>query len=88
VGCALECRQIEFRDVEATVCRVAVRVDRLRLFLKDDAGTPFNSFRRVAAALAQRNEQLVFAMNAGMYRTDYSPVGLLVKDGQQMHRLN
>jgi uncharacterized protein YigE (DUF2233 family) len=27
-------------------------------------------------------------MNAGMYREDYSPVGLLVIDGRQIHRLN
>jgi uncharacterized protein YigE (DUF2233 family) len=42
----------------------------------------------VAESVSARNEQLVFAMNAGMYREDYSPVGLMVVNGQQIHRLN
>src|SRR6185503_12407931 len=57
-------------------------------FLKDESGAPFTSFHKVAQARAQHNEQLVFAMNAGMFREDYSPVGLLVTEGRQIHRLN
>jgi uncharacterized protein YigE (DUF2233 family) len=85
---AVACLEIQFRDARSTVCSVDIRTDRLQLFLTDESGAPFTSFRRVAQALAQRDEKLVFAMNAGMYRTDYSPVGLLVRDGHQMHRLN
>jgi uncharacterized protein YigE (DUF2233 family) len=88
IASAVECLEIQYRDTRSTVCRVDVRSEHLQLFLKDESGTPFTSFRRVAQALAQRNEQLIFAMNAGMYRTDYSPVGLLVRDGRQLHRLN
>jgi len=85
---AVECSEIEYQDVRSTVCTVDVRTERLRLFLKDDSGTPFTSFRKLAQALAQHKEQLVFAMNAGMYREDYTPVGLMVSDGRQVHRLN
>jgi len=88
IASALECSLIEFRDVRSTVCRVDIRTDRLQLFLSDPSGRPFNSFRKVAESLTRRNEQLVFAMNAGMYREDYSPVGLMVIDGHQVHRLN
>jgi uncharacterized protein YigE (DUF2233 family) len=58
------------------------------LFLNDESGKPFTSFRRVAPSLAAHDEQLAFAMNAGMYREDYSPVGLLVMTRHQVHRLN
>ena len=85
---ALECGEVVFRDTRSTVCRVAIRTDRLQLFLTDPSGRPFNSFQKVAEALRARNEQLMFAMNAGMYREDYSPVGLMVIDGHQVHRLN
>jgi len=85
---ALECSEVAFRDVRSTVCRVDIRTDRLQLFLADSSGRPFNSFRKVAESVSARNEQLVFAMNAGMYREDYSPVGLMVANGQQIHRLN
>jgi len=67
---------------------VNVRTEHLQLFLKDEAGKPFNTFERLAQSTSTRNEQLVFAMNAGMYREDYTPVGLMIKDGQQIHRLN
>src|SRR5689334_1870342 len=88
VAPALTCSQMKFRDTPATVCEVTIGSDRLQLFLKDTAGMPFTSFRRLDQALAARGEQLTFAMNAGMYREDYSPLGLLVTDGRQLHQLN
>ena len=88
IAAALECSEVVFRDIRSTVCRVDIRTDRLQLFLADPSGRPYNSFRKVAESVSARKEQLVFAMNAGMYREDYSPVGLMVADGQQIHRLN
>jgi uncharacterized protein YigE (DUF2233 family) len=85
---AVECSEVQFQTARSTVCRVDLRTDRLQLFLNDKSGKPLTSFRRVVDSLAVRNEQLAFAMNAGMYREDYSPLGLLVMDGQQVHRLN
>jgi uncharacterized protein YigE (DUF2233 family) len=88
IAAALECSEVVFQDIRSTVCRVDIRTDRLQLFLADPSGRPYNSFRKVAESVSARKEQLVFAMNAGMYREDYSPVGLMVADGQQIHRLN
>jgi uncharacterized protein YigE (DUF2233 family) len=79
---------VKFQDTRATVCQVSIGSDNLQLFLKDDSGAPYTSFRRLAQALASQGERLTFAMNAGMYREDYTPVGLLVSDGRQLHRLN
>jgi uncharacterized protein YigE (DUF2233 family) len=85
---AVECSELQFRGTRCTVCRVDLHTDRLQLFQNDATGKPFTSFRRLAESLAGRNEQLAFAMNAGMYREDYSPLGLLVINGQQIHRIN
>jgi uncharacterized protein YigE (DUF2233 family) len=85
---AVDCSVVQFRGTRATVCRVDLNAERLQLFLYDAAGKPFNSFQRLSQSLATRGEQLTFAMNAGMYREDYSPVGLMVTDGRQVHRLN
>jgi uncharacterized protein YigE (DUF2233 family) len=85
---ALVCSEVVFRDTRSTVCRLDIRTDRLQLFLTDPSGRPFNSFQKVAASVARRNAQLVFAMNAGMFQEDYSPLGLMVIDGHQVHRLN
>jgi uncharacterized protein YigE (DUF2233 family) len=64
------------------------RRDHIEIFLRDDSGRAFNTFDRLAAWLAGRNRRLRFAMNAGMYQTDFSPVGLLVRDGRRLSRLN
>jgi uncharacterized protein YigE (DUF2233 family) len=71
-----------------TTVRVDVRTSRLELFLRDEKGRTFNRFDRLAAWLAGRNLQLSFAMNAGMYHPDFSPVGLLVEDGREISPLN
>uniref|UniRef100_C5CWT4 Periplasmic protein-like protein n=1 Tax=Variovorax paradoxus (strain S110) TaxID=543728 RepID=C5CWT4_VARPS len=71
-----------------TVVKIDVRRERLELFLHDDSGAPFKRFDRLEAWLAARNRQLVFAMNAGMYHADFSPVGLLVQEGREEAPLN
>jgi len=79
------------RDVAAsrfTTIRVDVRRERIELFLRDDAGRTFKRFDQLKSWLASRNERLRFAMNAGMFEPDLSPVGLLVQAGQEVSPLN
>lgn len=71
-----------------TTVRVDVRTDRLELFLRDETGRTFNRFDHLAAWLTGRNQHLRFAINAGMYKPDFSPVGLLVQDGREISPLN
>jgi uncharacterized protein YigE (DUF2233 family) len=71
-----------------TTIRVDVRTERIELFLRDDAGDPFKRFDRLKSWLASRNKRLRFAMNAGMFQPDLSPVGLLVQNGQEVSPLN
>lgn len=71
-----------------TTIRIDVRTHRLELFLRDEKGRTFNRFDHLAAWLKDRNRHLRFAMNAGMYRPDFSPVGLLVADGRELSPLN
>jgi uncharacterized protein YigE (DUF2233 family) len=71
-----------------TAIRVDTRTQRVELFLRDDAGRTFNRFERLRTWLAGRDERLLFAMNAGMFHPDLSPVGLLVQDGRQVSPLN
>lgn len=71
-----------------TVVRVDLRTEKLALFLDDDTGTPFKRFDRLEAWLGARGTQLQFAVNAGMYHADFSPVGLFVQDGREVAPLN
>jgi uncharacterized protein YigE (DUF2233 family) len=71
-----------------TIVRVDVRTDRLELFLQDEKGSTFKRFDRLTAWLLGRKQHLNFAMNAGMYKPDFSPVGLLVVNGKEISPLN
>jgi uncharacterized protein YigE (DUF2233 family) len=70
------------------VCEVDLDRDRLELFWRDDGGRPFTTFDALADWLRGKGRRLVFATNAGMFREDYSPVGLYVEGGKQLRKLN
>ncbi|EPX82535.1 putative periplasmic protein [Rubellimicrobium thermophilum DSM 16684] len=80
---AVTCRDIRFEDMPYTICEAAPRQERIRLFLNDADGRPFGSFAAIEAARGP----LAFAMNAGMYHADRSPVGLYVEDGEEIRSL-
>ena len=61
---------------------------RLELFLRDDTGAPFRRFDKLSSWLQARKQHLRFAMNAGMFEPDYSPVGLFIAQAQQLAPLN
>lgn len=71
-----------------TIRRVDLQKEQLRLFLRDSNNQPIKSFTNLDAMLAAKGERLTFAMNAGMYHGDFSPVGLCVVDGKQLAPLN
>lgn len=84
---ATPCKDVRFLDKSFTICTVDVAQDRLELFLKGPDAAPLGSFRRVESELANRDARLGFAMNAGMYHADRSPVGLYIQDGVEQQRL-
>lgn len=60
----------------------------LRLFLNDTkTNQPLHKFDAVQKKLTSC-EKLLFAMNAGMYHSDYSAVGLYIEASQQKQKLN
>jgi uncharacterized protein YigE (DUF2233 family) len=79
------CRSDQFEGRPFVVCPVQAGAD-LRLFLTASDGQPFASFTRIEADL-RADETLVFAMNAGMFHRDLSPVGLYIENGVQVMRL-
>jgi uncharacterized protein YigE (DUF2233 family) len=83
---AVECRDMDFDGASFTVCEVLAGED-LRLFLQDASGEPYAAFAAVEADLARTGAHLGFAMNAGMYQPDLSPVGLFVEDRVERSRI-
>lgn len=78
----------EASDPTFTIVRVDTRAEQLKLFWGDEHGNPFKQFSRLSKALERKGQRLAFAMNAGMFHADASPVGLLVVEGKQLSALN
>lgn len=87
-GKARSCRPQNINDVSHVVCTIDPTLGRLRLFWKSTDGQPYRSFSRLAEAVAADGKSLVFAINAGMYADDFSPMGLYIEDGQELRPAN
>ncbi len=83
---AVTCEKLTHEDKRYTVCEVDTSED-LRLFLNDENGDLLGHFSSVNEALEPQGKRLVFAMNAGMYHDDRSPVGHYVEEGQEQMRV-
>ncbi|RDJ08767.1 phosphodiester glycosidase family protein [Rhizobium grahamii] len=78
------CVQDTFESEAYIVCTVEKGSDHLRLFWQNEDGEPYRDFSGVAESIKKSGQNLVFAVNAGMYLTDFSPIGLYVEDGKEL----
>ncbi len=94
--CYLFCTPTAQAEIRAwTVNNSKINVDvvevtqlsQLGLYLKDRQGKPYLQISQLQKNL-QSCENMQFAMNAGMFHPDYSPVGLYVEQGRQLKKLN
>lgn len=85
---ALQCQAQTVRDAGYLVCSIDLTIAGPRLFWKGPDGEPYRTFSAVAESVAAGGKSLVFAMNAGMYAEDFSPMGLYVEDGEELHPAN
>lgn len=80
------------QPIRAAVVEVS-ELKHLALYLYDQTGTqqkpaPYLTFNKLKAALQQQCKSMTFAMNAGMFHADFSPVGLYVENDVQLRQLN
>jgi uncharacterized protein YigE (DUF2233 family) len=82
---AVTCEDVEYAGNSYTVCTVDAAQENLRLFHKDASGAVIGSFGAIEAL--PEVGSLSFAMNAGMYHDDRSPVGHYVEGGVETMRV-
>ncbi len=81
------CERRDFDGQGYAVCTLsAAQEPGLDLWLNGEGGSPFGDFSALRRSLPAERV-LGFAMNAGMYHPDYTPVGLFVSDGTMHHDL-
>jgi len=53
----------------------------LKFYWKNDNGEIINNFINLKEHVAFKSKRLIFAMNGGMYKKDFSPQGLYIENG-------
>lgn len=84
---AVTCEKLTHEDKRYTICEVDASAADLRLFLNDENDELLGHFSSVNESLGAQGKRLAFAMNAGMYHDDRSPVGHYVENGQEHMRV-
>lgn len=80
---ASACETLTYQSKDYTICEATLR-DDLRLFHSGADGRLLGSFGQINDMLAEKGETLGFAMNAGMYHQDRTPVGLFIEKGREI----
>ncbi|MGV3551049.1 phosphodiester glycosidase family protein [Rhizobium sp.] len=85
---ALVCAPQIVDGTDYTICSIDLKIAKPKLFWKNADGEPYRAFGALAKSVEAEGKSLTFAMNAGMYDGDYSPMGLHVEDGRQLRPAN
>jgi uncharacterized protein YigE (DUF2233 family) len=78
------------QDSNAEIVHYALdpKLINLQLYWKDDQGKILNSLKNLKTFVEQTNKKLVFAMNGGMYKKDFSPQGVFIQNGKEISPLD
>lgn len=82
------CKRERFNEKSYIVCRADPNFDNIELFLNRPDGKPYKGFSEVEKMLNQKGKKLAFAMNAGMFHADFSPVGLYIENSNTVHNIS
>lgn len=64
------------------------RSQQIRFFWKDNTGDPYKNIGNLKRSLEQSSQELLFAMNGGMYDPSGEPTGLFIENGQEQKPIN
>lgn len=62
--------------------------EKIQLYWKDENGAPLGNFLALKNHIEKQGQELIFAMNAGIFMKDQSPIGLYIEDGKTLRPLN
>jgi uncharacterized protein YigE (DUF2233 family) len=84
----VQIRQLEFQGNRYAVVSLDLKKATLKMFWKDSKNQPFKTFQKLERYLAKNGVKLLAAMNAGIFDKTYTPLGLHIERGQQLHKPN
>lgn len=84
ISAASACRDVTYKSNSYTICTANAATETLSLFLYRPDGVPYGHFSTLDRALLAQGKKLGFAMNAGMYHENRTPVGYYLENGEQL----
>lgn len=82
------CNRQSFASSSFTVCRFDASKTNISVRWRNAAGKPYGTLAALRRRLVQDGQTVLFAMNAGMYHEDLSPVGYHVESRQKLKNAN
>lgn len=82
------CSRVRFDEKNYIVCRANPARNVITIFLNDEKGKPYTHFTPIEKMLREQGKTFAFAMNAGMYHSDYTPVGLYIENGLSLKNIS
>ena len=67
---------------------VNLQQTNLKLFLRDKNQKLIGNFKKLKEIVERNGQQLAFAMNAGIFETDYLPLGLHIDNAKEIQPIN
>jgi prepilin-type processing-associated H-X9-DG protein len=83
-----DCQQLQSQNQRFTACSFDRDDAKFEVFNLNAEGEPYRYLSSLAQDLQSQNQNLLFAMNAGMYDENQRPIGLYIEEGQQSKKLN
>jgi uncharacterized protein YigE (DUF2233 family) len=83
----IEIRQLEYNGTRFTVVSADLTKVQLKLFWKNPQGKVFSSLENLEKHLVKNKIRLLATMNAGIFDTDQTPLGLHIERGKVLHPL-
>lgn len=82
------CQTISYEGTTYAACTYDAEFYSIKLFHSDPDENVFQHFDALDVSLEALGQDLIFAMNAGMYHFNRDPVGLFIEDGIERTRIN
>lgn len=79
---------VVFEEHRFDIVRVDAKKQQVQLRWKDENGRPLRGFSQVLALLLREGKKPVAVTNAGIFGTDFAPLGLHVERGRTIQPLN
>lgn len=80
-SCAEQTSKKEYDTDRILAYEVNPKKDQLHFYWKNEQGEIYGNAKNLKAQLQTKQQELIFAMNGGMYKKDQSPQGLYIQNG-------